>query len=160
MEDTLLVGDFLFANKLLYGPKLPFIDSAPARHPRPEAGRHHHLQVSRATPRSTTSSAAWPSEGQTVELIDDQLFVDGVHAGRGDSPKYVFGSRPDRHFGPFTVPEGHVFMMGDNRDNSADSRAWGPLDKKLISGKAMFIYFSWNPRSHSDSFLSYRGLIR
>jgi signal peptidase I len=98
-------------------------------------------------------------EGQTVELIDDQLYVDGVLR---DEPftKYVFGSRPDRHFGPFTVPQGSIFMMGDNRDNSADSRAWGPLDKKLISGKAMFIYFSWNPRSHTIRFSRIGDLIR
>ena len=47
-------------------------------------------------------------------------------------------------------------MMGDNRDNSADSRAWGPLDMKLISGKAMFIYFSWNPDSHAHPVLAHR----
>ena len=44
----------------------------------------------------------------------------------------------------FVVPEGHIFMMGDNRYNSMDSRYWGPLDMKLIKGKAMFIYWSWN----------------
>ncbi len=44
----------------------------------------------------------------------------------------------------FVVPEGHIFMMGDNRYNSMDSRYWGALDKKLIKGKAMFIYWSWD----------------
>jgi len=158
MEDTLLVGDFLFANKLLYGPKLPFLDV--------------HLPAIRQPKRGDIIIFKYPNdpkvdyikrcvavEGQTVELIDNQLFVDGV-LQEEPFTKYVFGSRPDRHFGPFKVPPGDLFMMGDNRDNSADSRAWGPLDKKLIAGKAMFIYFSWNPRQHSIRFSRIGDLIR
>jgi signal peptidase I len=158
MEDTLLVGDFLFANKLIYGPKLPFVDvRLPAiRDPKPG-----DIIIFRfpQDPKIDYIKRCVAVEGQTVELIDDQLYVDGVLR---DEPftKYVFGSRPDRHFGPFTVPQGSIFMMGDNRDNSADSRAWGPLDKKLISGKAMFIYFSWNPRSHTIRFSRIGDLIR
>jgi len=49
---------------------------------------------------------------------------------------------------PYVVPEGHIFMMGDNRYNSMDSRYWGPLDTKLIKGKAMFLYWSWNSEKH------------
>ncbi|MCP4574307.1 MAG: signal peptidase I [bacterium] len=49
---------------------------------------------------------------------------------------------------PYVVPEGHIFMMGDNRYNSMDSRYWGPLDTDLIRGKAMFIYWSWNGKKH------------
>jgi len=49
---------------------------------------------------------------------------------------------------PVVVPEGHIFMMGDNRYNSADSRYWGPLDKRWIKGKAVFIYFSWDLNFH------------
>ncbi|MBC8423523.1 signal peptidase I [bacterium] len=45
---------------------------------------------------------------------------------------------------PFVVPEGQIFMMGDNRFNSQDSRYWGPLDVDLIRGKALFIYWSWD----------------
>jgi len=158
MEDTLLVGDFLFANKLLYGPKLPFLDvRLPAiRDPKPG-----DIIIFRfpQDPKIDYIKRCVATEGQTVELIDNQLFVDGVMREETHT-KYVFGSRPDRHFGPFTVPPGHIFMMGDNRDNSADSRAWGPLDKKLIAGKAMFIYFSWNPRSHSIRFSRIGDLIR
>jgi signal peptidase I len=51
-------------------------------------------------------------------------------------------------------------MMGDNRDNSADSRAWGPLDMNLVTGKAMFIYFSWNPSSNSIRFSRIGDVIR
>ncbi len=158
MEDTLLVGDFLFANKLLYGPKLPFVDvRLPAiRQPKPGdiiIFKYPH------DPKVDYIKRCVAVEGQTVELVDNKLYVDGVMQDE-EFTKYVFGSRPDRHFGPFKVPEGHIFMMGDNRDNSADSRAWGPLDKKLIAGKAMFIYFSWNPSSHSVRFSRIGDVIR
>ena len=158
MEDTLLVGDFLFANKLLYGPKLPFVDvRLPAiRQPKPGdiiIFKYPH------DPKIDYIKRCVAVEGQTVELVDNKLFVDGVMQDE-EFTKYVFGSRPDRRFGPFKVPEGHIFMMGDNRDNSADSRAWGPLDKKLIAGKAMFIYFSWNPSSHSVRFSRIGDVIR
>jgi signal peptidase I len=158
MEDTLLVGDFLFANKLLYGPKLPFVDVRLPALREPKAGDIIIFRYPQ-DPKIDYIKRCVAVEGQTVELIDDQLYVDGALK---DEPftKYVFGSRPDRHFGPFTVPAGHIFMMGDNRDNSADSRAWGPLDKKLIAGKAMFIYFSWNPNSHSIRFSRIGDLIR
>jgi signal peptidase I len=158
MEDTLLVGDFLFANKLIYGPKLPLVDvRLPAiRDPKPGdiiifkyPGDEKIDYIKRCV----------AVEGQTVELVDNHLYVDGI-LQEEPFTKYVFGSRPDRHFGPFTVPEGHIFMMGDNRDNSADSRAWGPLDKRLIMGKAMFIYFSWNPHSHSIRFARIGDIIR
>ena len=158
MEDTLLVGDFLFANKLVYGPKLPFIDlRLPAiRDPKP--GDIIIFKYP-GDPKIDYIKRCVAVEGQTVELVDNKLFVDGVMQDE-EFTKYVFGSRPDRRFGPFKVPEGHVFMMGDNRDNSADSRAWGPLDKKLISGKAMFIYFSWNANSHAVRFSRIGDVIR
>ena len=158
MEDTLLVGDFLFANKLLYGPKLPFVDVRLPSIRDPKPGDIIIFKYPQ-DPKVDYIKRCVAVEGQTVELIDDQLYVDGVLRDESYS-KYVFGSRPDRHFGPYTVPPGHIFMMGDNRDNSADSRAWGPLDMSLISGKAMFIYFSWNPRSHSIRFSRIGDLIR
>lgn len=159
MEDTLLVGDFLFANKLLYGPKLPLVDiRLPAiRDPKP--GDIIIFKYP-GDPKVDYIKRCVAVEGQTVELVDSKLYVDGVMQEEDDFTKYVFGSRPDRRFGPFKVPEGHIFMMGDNRDNSADSRAWGPLDKNLVSGKAMFIYFSWNPNAHSVRFSRIGDVIR
>jgi len=158
MENTLLVGDFLFANKLIYGPRIPLIGvRVPAiRHPRPGdiiifkyPGDHKTDYIKRCV----------ATAGQTVELRGEHLYVDGKLR---DEPftKYVLGSRPERKFGPFKVPPGHLFMMGDNRDNSADSRFWGPLDTRLIIGKAMFIYFSWNGKSHSVRFSRIGDLIR
>ena len=158
MEDTLLVGDFLFANKLIYGPKLPFVDwRLPSiRDPKPGDIIIFKYPVD---PKVDYIKRCVAVEGQTVELVDNKLYVDGVLQDE-EFTKYVFGSRPDRRFGPFTVPEGNIFMMGDNRDNSADSRAWGPVDKKLVSGKAMFIYFSWNPNAHSVRFSRIGDVIR
>jgi signal peptidase I len=158
MEETLLVGDFLFANKFIYGAKLPFVDwRLPAiRDPEPGDIIIFKFPGDKKTDYIKRCVAV---EGQTVELKGNKLYVDDVLQDE-DFSKYVLGSNHPRHYGPTEIPEGYIFMMGDNRDNSADSRAWGPLDKRLISGKAMFIYFSWNPSSHTVRFSRIGDIIR
>ncbi|MDD3642787.1 MAG: signal peptidase I [Candidatus Krumholzibacteria bacterium] len=140
MEDTLLKGDFLFASKFIYGAKVPFIDyRLPAvRDPRqgdivifkfPGDGKTDYIKRCIAV------------AGQTVEVVDTIVKVDGVPLDERYT-KHIRGSAPRRRYGPQVVPPGHIFVMGDNRDNSYDSRFWGPLDMKLLRGKALFIYFS------------------
>ncbi|NIP43701.1 MAG: signal peptidase I [candidate division Zixibacteria bacterium] len=91
------------------------------------------------------------TEGQTVEIIAKQLYIDGAPVqlpseARFTDDKIVPAEFSNRDFyGPKEVPVGHVFVLGDNRDNSQDSRTWGFLDKSMIKGKAMFTYFSWKP---------------
>lgn len=154
MEDTLLVGDFLFANKFVYGAKMPLLS---ARLPAVRDPRSGDIVIFKypGDQRTDYIKRCVAVEGQTVELKGTQLYVDGELQGE-EYAKYFHGST----FGPYTVPVGHIFVMGDNRDNSADSRVWGPLDKNLILGKAMFIYFSWNGRDHAVRFSRIGNIIR
>ncbi len=149
MEDTLLIGDFLFVNKFLYGAKIPFTDvRLPGlRQPqpgdiivfRPEGEKQDYIKRCIAV------------EGQTVEVRDGVVYRNNK-AVEEDFTKHLFGKNPPRwisprNFGPVTVPEGKVFFMGDNRDNSKDSRFAdvGFKDwRKTVQGKAIFIYWSWN----------------
>ena len=140
MEDTLLKGDFLFASKFIYGAKVPFVDRRlPAvRKPRPGDIVIFKYPLDGRTDYIKRCVAV---EGQTVEVYDTLLKVDGVVVEE-DYAKYIHGNAARRSYGPMVIPPGHVFVMGDNRDNSYDSRFWGPLDMKLLRGKALFIYFS------------------
>jgi len=154
MENTLLVGDFLFANKLVYGPKFPFVDRhlPGTRDPKPGDIIIFKYPGDKKTDYIKRCVAV---EGQTVELRGKILYVDGVPCEE-EYAKYSHGS----NFGPYTVPKDHIFMMGDNRDNSADSRVWGPLPKNLILGKAMFIYFSWSSADKMIRFSRVGDIIR
>lgn len=144
MEDTLLVHDFLFISKLTYGPKIPFTDSRlpGLRDPRPGDVIVFKNPQDKGQDYIKRCVAVG---GQTIEYRDKVLYVDGV---RQEEP-YVKhtdpGILPGRDsFGPYRVPEGKLFMMGDNRDNSSDGRYWGFLDESLVHGKAEIIYFSWS----------------
>jgi signal peptidase I len=146
MRDTLLVGDFLFVTKLDYGAKLPFT--------------HTRLPGLRQPRRGDIIVFQWPPDpsqdfikrciatgGQTVEIRHRQVFVNDVpldepyarHSMPGEEPA---GMSPRDNFAPVTVPPGNLFMMGDNRENSADSRYWGFVPMDLVKGRALFIYFS------------------
>src|SRR5690606_35013918 len=95
--------------------------------------------------------------GETIELRNKKVYVNGEPL---DEPYVHFLFPPEesgnadfadfdvrRNYGPVTVPAGHYFMMGDNRDNSEDSRYWGFLPRDYIKGMAMFVYFSFGDES-------------
>ena len=146
MCDTLLVGDFLFVNKLEYGPKIPFT--------------HLRLPGLHAPRRGEVIVFQWPEDpskdfikrciavgGQTVEVKHKQVYVDGVkavepYAKHDNWSEEPAGYTPRDNYSPPTVPPGELFMMGDNRDNSNDSRFWGTVQFDLVKGRALFIYFS------------------
>lgn len=145
MEDTLLVGDFLLANKFVYGPKVPFTE---IRLPGLSEPKRGDIIVFRAPHQDKDFIKRCVAVGgDTVEMVDNRLRVNGVFQ---EEPYVVFKgpTPPVANFSPRRVPEGFVFMMGDNRNNSQDSRYWGMLDERLIKGKAMVLYWSWDKERH------------
>ena len=156
MEKTLLTGDFLFANKFIYGAKVPFINAymPKVRDPKPGDIVIFKYPMDQKTDYIKRCVAV---EGQTVQLKGTHLFIDG--AEKSESYAY-YKDGGIRDFGPYTVPKGHILVFGDNRDNSYDSRWWGPLDKKLLRGKALFIYFSLDYTKHWIRFSRIGDIIR
>jgi len=153
MMDTLLVGDYILVNKFLYGPEIPFTDA--------------HLPGLRSPSRGDIIVFKYPNDetrdfikriiavgGETVQVKDNRAYVDGKAL---DEPYVRPGSvsaTPAGHCGylygcdPIVVPPGAFFVMGDNRDNSQDSRYWGFVKAEKIRGKAFLIYWSWNGDRH------------
>jgi signal peptidase I len=156
MMNTLLKGDFLFANKFIYGAKVPFVDwrLPKVRDPKPGDVVIFKYPGDRKTDYIKRCIAV---EGQTVELKGTHLFIDGVEKVESYA-RYERGGAFD--FGPYTVPPGRILCLGDNRDNSSDSRVWGALDKKLLRGKALFLYFSIDYDKHWIRFSRIGDIVR
>ena len=152
MEDTLFVGDYLLANKFVFGApiEIPLVDAPLMRLPAFRDPRQGDIVIFRSLEEAGRDliKRCVAVGGQTVEVRDKVLYVDGQVLPDAPDGKFVdrviypAGSRVRDNFGPLTVPEGHFFMMGDNRDRSRDSRYFGPVPREKIKGKAMIIYWS------------------
>jgi len=162
MEDTLLVGDFLLANKFVYGARLPFVGwRLPALHD-PEPGDvviflYPEDGVTKYIKRCVAVA------GDTVRIKDKQLFVNGVRfpdpklAKFTDAeikPRRPGGADSPDNYGPRVIPPGRYFMMGDNRDNSSDSRYWGDVPQENILGEAIIVHWSWDSEKHPSGEVS------
>ena len=148
MQDTLLIGDFLFVNKFEYGPKIPFTH---IRLPGLRAPRRGDVIVFQfpQDPTKDFIKRCVATGGETLEVRNKQVYVDGKplresYAIHSDPSVRPAGYDYRDNFGPVTVARRQMFMMGDNRDNSNDSRYWGQLEMDLVKGRAMFIYWSWD----------------
>jgi len=148
MEETLLIGDHILVNKFIYGVKLPFTNMTLVPISNPERGDVIVFKYPE-DPKKDFIKRCVAIGGDVVEGRDKILYVNGkpleepyvkITKNRAIHKRY---SKRD-NFGPMTVPEGKVFAMGDNRDNSHDSRFWGFVDLAAVKGKAFLIYFSWN----------------
>lgn len=149
MEDTLLVGDFLLANKFIYGSRIPLLDYRLPALRDPEPGDVVIFKFPN-DPSVNYIKRCIAKGGQTVEIRNKRVYVDGEFVPLPAAGKFTTGEmvepsgRSSRdNFGPFKVPPGTYFMLGDNRDNSYDSRFWGVVPRDLVQGKAMVIHWSW-----------------
>ncbi len=146
MSKTLLVGDFLFVSKFDYGPRVPFTHM---RLPGLRKPRFGDVIVFRYPPDPHLNyiKRCVATEGQTIEIRHKNVYVDGrllmePYVQHVDPNEMPAAAGPRDNMPPFSVPPGHLFMMGDNRDNSLDSRFWGPVPMDLVQGRAMFTYYS------------------
>jgi signal peptidase I len=157
MQDTLLIGDFLLVNKFIYGSKIPFTDIRLPRVRDPKRG--DVIVFEHPTEGKDYIKRCIGLPGDVVEMRNDVVYVNGE---RLKEPYKRLDSYigPMSNYGPVKVPQGHLFMLGDNRHNSKDSRSWGMLDQRYLKGKAMIIYFSWDHDRYFPRFERIGDLIR
>jgi signal peptidase I len=152
MEKTLLVGDHLFVNRFIYGSAATGMEDnlLPLRDV-----QRGDIVIFRSpeNPTMDVVKRCVGLPGDTIDVRGKQLFINGkqvddasyaIHGDPITYSEFAFADQMRRrdNFGPETVPEGHYFCMGDNRDFSYDSRFWGTLPGHLIKGRALFIYWS------------------
>ena len=179
MIPSLLIGDWLFVNKLVYGPKIPFVDASLPGYREPQRGDvivfQSPPQVDQPhdpTPTLVKRLVGLPND--TLHMRAGLLHVNGMPQRQGfaaasnpanpDADVYSdlfewqrrhvvagsrFGAAPARptldNWGPLVIPPGYLFMMGDNRYCSKDSRFWGIVPRENVRGRPMFVYYSYRP---------------
>lgn len=148
MLPTLLIGDHLLVNKFLYGLRIPFSGKVLVPYKNPVRG---DVVVFRYPKDKSIDyiKRVMGTSGDTVEIRAKKVFINGIqvqdaHAYISSAAVLNAASSPRDNFGPVLVPDGRIFVMGDNRDNSYDSRFWGFVDQKDILGKAFILYWSWD----------------
>jgi signal peptidase I len=149
MIPTLQIHDHILVSKLSYGFRLPFVTNTLYMWSTPNRG--DVVVFTRPDDPATREDDSDPNlikrviglPGDSIEVRGAQVFINGQPY---DEPyaRWVDGGRPDGNFGPKTVPEGHILLLGDNRDQSKDSRYWSDpfLDIRRVKGRALVIYFS------------------
>ena len=148
MVPTLLVGDHLLVCKFLYGVKIPVLRRTIIPVGQPKRGDIVVFQYPMDRSKDYIKRVIG-MEGDKIEIknkhlfINDRLYPDD-HAVHSDPNFYPAVVQPRDNYGPVVVPEGALFVMGDNRDASYDSRYWGFVEQKDLEGKALVIYWSWN----------------
>lgn len=147
MEPTLLVGDHILVNKFLYGVKIPFLNKTLI----PISDPQRDDVIVFIYPVDTSKDfikRVIGLPGDTIEISQKQITINGIpyedkhgvyRNAQGGGPPAV----PLSTMSPISVPEDHLFVMGDNRDHSYDSRFWGFVPLDAVKGKAFIIYWSW-----------------
>ncbi len=140
MRDTLLPGDFVVVSRGAYGIPLPW--------GRPGRGDVVVLEAP-DHPGERVVKRVVATAGQTVAIVDKRLIVDGdtlvePWAAHGDPEVHPAAYDARDNVAPLTLEPGQVFVLGDNRDDSEDSRFWGPVRADAVIGRGLVIYWSWD----------------
>ncbi|MDY7017586.1 MAG: signal peptidase I [Nitrospirota bacterium] len=153
MLETLKIGDHILVEKFLFGTHIPFTDIVVLPIKQPKRG---DVVVFRypLDPNLDFIKRIIALPGDTVQGVNKDIYVNGKrlkepyiqHIDNFVLPAYI---SPRDNFGPLRIPKDSYFAMGDNRDNSKDSRFWGFVPRHNIKGKAMVIYFSWDSTAHN-----------
>jgi signal peptidase I len=154
METNLLIGDHLLVNKMVYSPSWSPVEDRLL----PKKGiRRGHVVVFKypQEPARDFIKRVIGLPGETVEIRNKVVYIDGKPLDEGgyvhflepplDAGDPEFGVRGDDrdNYGPQQVPPGQLFVLGDNRDNSKDSRFWGFLPEDQVKGRALLVYWSY-----------------
>lgn len=159
MEKTLLVGDHLFVNRFVYG-EASALERAllPAREV-----RRGDIVIFRSPedPKLDVVKRCVAVAGDVVEIEGRRLTINGEPVDESGYARFTAPARasPNEpgpaglrdHLPPFRVPPDNLFCLGDNRDNSYDSRYWGPLPTRLVKGRAVVVYWSWGGETSDGS---------
>ena len=160
MENNLLIGDHLLVNKFVFAPTMTGLEEAVLPI---DSVRRGDIIVFKypEEPERDFIKRVIALPGETIELRKKRVYIDDAVM---DEPYVRFLVSPDEagegnfdvrvQYGPVTVPEEHYFMMGDNRDNSEDSRYWGFLPQEYVKGRALFVYFSFGEESGLSSLVT------
>jgi signal peptidase I len=167
MKPTLLIGDHLLVNKFIYGVKIPYLDRIIIPITKPKTGDIVVFKWPKDESKDFIKRVVGVA-GDVIEIKDDILFINGkevpaeyvgeftdddsskaeeLEEALGTVKHHVLDQYKDYDNkgpkGPWNVPKDSIFVMGDNRDNSEDSRYWGFVTLNKIKGKALIIYWSW-----------------
>ncbi|MFH1076340.1 MAG: signal peptidase I [Pseudomonadota bacterium] len=148
MQPTLDIGDHILVNKFIYGIKIPLTNTKVFSGKSPQRGDIIVFEYPK-DPDKDYIKRVVGLPGDTIEIRDKKITLNGkafddghgVYSDMQILPAFI---APRDNFGPVTVPSHNLFVMGDNRDQSSDSRFWGFVDLTRVKGKAFIIYWSWN----------------
>ena len=140
MAPTVMLGDYVVANMVAYGVRLPFVSEVFFG---PRVPHRGDVVVYRfpEDPSRMFLHRVIGLPGEQLEIRDKTVLIDGRPL---EETYTLFAEDAHRGFGPERVPDGHLFILGDNRDNARDSRFWGFLKVEEVRGKVWRIYFSKN----------------
>jgi signal peptidase I len=153
MLNTLLIGDHILVNKFIYGVKNPLNGNTwiPLKKPKKRDIVVFKYPVN---PAQDYIKRVVGVEGDKIEIKNKKVYVNGEPQDENyaiflDNKILPANVQGRDNMGPITVPENSLFVMGDNRDNSYDSRFWKFVDLKAVKGKAFILYWSWDKENFS-----------